>query len=356
MPNPALGIKKRVAIKKATTWGTAVACGAGDEILCLSGKANRDAPVVVDQSRGTGFSKDGTAGEISSNSPFVFNLRYEGLTSLLAAMIMGTAGAPAQQGVTAAYKHTLKWLADPYGLMICLAQLVTNYIEEIPTAKVNKVTISGEVGAEPLKIAVDLIGINREVASAINTLATFASVTVPSGADKNAVMFSHLVFRMNDASGAALGSGDIIYPGKFAVTIDRKLKGEPTGQYRTTGANPQDLTDEATPEGNPEIGLTLEFPTHTATTYMAALGADTRKKLDITATGAQIATPYNYQHLWQFPYLQLKNANPTDDRGRIKEPLEFIVHGASAAPTGMTGITDPLWWSIINTRTTDILG
>jgi hypothetical protein len=105
----------------------------------------------------------------------------------------------------------------------------------------------------------------------------------------------------------------------------------------------------------PELKLTLEFPTHSDATYLTALGSDNRYKMDITATGALLNASFYYKHLWQFPHLQLTTADPTDDAGRIKQPLEFLIHGASAAPTGMTGITDPLWWTVINKRTTDPL-
>lgn len=200
-----------------------------------------------------------------------------------------------------------------------------------------------------------MIGVNREIASVVNTLATFANVTIPAGGTTNPTLFSHLAFRMNDQGGAALGVGDLIYPSKFTLSAKRKIAGKHTGQYRTTGANPQDLIDQPSNEDLPEITLSLEFPTHTATTYLAALGTDTRKKLDITATGGLIEGAYYYQHKLEFPHLQLRTVNPTDDRGRIMEPLEFLVLGASAAPTGMVGLTDPFWWTVINKRTTDPL-
>ena len=354
MPNPISGIQQLLAIKKASAWGTALACGATDGMLFLSGQAKRNADVQIDQSRGKAFSLDGTAGPITSETSYTFNLRYAG-AELIAAMLMGTAGVPAQQAATTAYLHTLKWNTDPYGLMICLAKNMVAYIEEVASAKVSGLTISGEVGATPLQVTLDVIGINREVASAINTLATFANVTLPTDANANPVMFSHLVFRMNDVSAIALAAGDRIYPSKFTLSLKRKLKGEHTGAYRTTGANPQDLIDEPANDDFPELGLTLEFATHSATTYMAALGTDTRKKMDITATGALIASTYYYGHLWQFPHLQLKNVNPTDSKGRIQEPLEFIIHGSAAAAAGMAGITDPLWWSITSKRSTNPL-
>ena len=354
MPSPISGAQQLLAIKKAAAWNTAVACGATDGILFLSGQAKRSADVQVDESRGRSFSIDGTAGPIDCTTSYSFNLRYAGM-ELIAAMLMGIAGAPTVQGATAAYLHVLKWSTDPYGLMITVAKSMVAYIEEIPTAKVTGITISGEVGPKPLQVTLDVIGINREVASAINTLATYANVTLPTDANANPVMFSHLVFRMNNVADIALAAGDRIYPSKFSIGLKRKMKGEFTGEYRTTGTNPQDLSDEPSNDGFPELGITLEFPKHSAPTYMNALSSDARKKMDITATGAQIAAPYNYTHLWQYPHLQMKNANPTDDNGRIKEPLEFIVHGAAAAPLGMTGITDPLWWSITSKRTTNPL-
>ena len=354
MPSPISGARQALAIKKASAWNTAVACGAGDGVSFLSGQAGREATVEVDQSRGRAFSVDGTPGPISAPATFNFNLRYESLDVLIA-HFMGIAGAPVIQGAGPAYQNIYKFSPDIYGLFITLAKSMIAYIEEIPTAKVAGLTLSGEVGPKPLQLTVELIGVNREVASVVNTLATFANVTLPTGGDALPVMFSHLQFRMNDQSGLALAAGDIIQPSKFTLTLKRKLAGVYSGEFRTTGANPQDLIDEPANDGQPELGLTLEFPTHSGTTYLESLGTDTRKKLDITATGALIASTYYYKHLWQFPHLQLKNVKPTDDQGRIKEPLEFIVHGASAAPAGMTGITDPLWWTVVNKRTTDPL-
>lgn len=356
MPSPATGINQRIAIKKATTWGTAVACGAGDEILFLSGQPKRSAPVEIDQSRGSAFSKDGTPGQIDCPVTYNFNLRYIGLDVLIA-MFMGIAGAPTQQGATAAYKNIYKFSPDVYGLMVTIAKLMAPgmYIEEVPTAKITEITLTGEVGAKPLQLSISAIGINKELASAVNTLGTFASATLPTGADRNPVMFSQCVFRMNSQGGIALAGGDAINPSKFTLSLKRNLAGEYTGAYRTTATIPQDLRDEPSNAGLPDLKLTLEFPKHASSASQVDLGSDARKKADITMTGAQIAAPYNYQHLLQFPHLQMTNADPTDDQGRIKEPLEFAIHGASAAPTGMAGITDPLWWTVINTRTTDPL-
>ncbi len=351
---PSTGIIQRLAVKKAAAWDTAVACGAGDEVLMLTSPIKTSAPQTVDNSRGFGFAKDGTLGEIACSATLTMNLRYVGLDVLIAAF-MGIAGAPTQQGATTAYKNAYKFNPDVYGIFVTLAKLMGPYIQEVPTAKVTGITVSGQVGPDPLQLAVDVVGSRLEIASLVNTLATFANVTLATGADKNAVLFAQTVFRMNSQSGAALGGGDTIYPSKFTLALKRNLKGYYTGRYRTATTIPQDLIDEPTNEGLPDLKLTLEFPTHTTSTYLSDWGNDARKKLDITSTGTVISGVYNFQHLMQLPHLEIINDDPTDGNGRIAEPVELAILGASASPTGMAGITDPLWWSPINTRTTDPL-
>lgn len=361
MPNPLTGLKQSLAVKKAATWDTAVACVALDGIQFLSGQAKRDAPIEIDNSRGTAFAVDGTAGPITASGSYNFNLRYAG-ADVLIAMMMGIAGAPVIQGATTAYQGIYKWSPDVFGKMVTIAKRLvdnagTGYIEEIPTAKVVGLTITGEAGAKPLQLAVEVIGSNRKTASVINTVATFASVTVPTEGMTNPVLFSHLAFRMRGVDATALSGTDLIYPSKFTLSLKRTLKGEYTGANRTANANNiQDEIDEPTNDGFPELTLSLEFPTHSATTYMEALNDDTRKKCDITATAPGLAgVGYPYKHLWQFPHMQLVSANPTDDNGRIKEPLLFKLHGLATASAGMAGITDPLWWTVVNKRTTDPL-
>jgi hypothetical protein len=353
MPSPITGFGQTLGIKKASAWNVPAVCGTGNGLPFLSGQAGREAALSVAKSRGVSVANNATPGPIDCQAPYKFALRYEGFDVLLA-HFMGIAGVPVQQGATIAYQNILKWSPDIYGLFVTAAKNMTTYIEEIPTAKIAGITLSGEVGSEPLELEVELIGSNKEVASVVNTLATFANVT-NYGILPLPTMFSHLQFRMNDQSGLALAAGDVIYPSKFSLSAKRNLLGEYTGEYRTTGANPQDLRDEPSNNGLPDISLKLDFAKHTAATFLTALGNDTRKKMDIIATGPLIADTYYYQHKLQLPHLQLKNAKPTDDQGRLKEPLEFLVHAASAAPAGMTGITDPFWWTVINKRTGDPL-
>lgn len=345
------GVEIDAALKKAGTWNTAVAVGANDGILILPTSLKRDATVEIDDSLGTFISTDGQPGPVKVEGDIPMYLRYDSCDVLLA-MFMGVAGAPVIQGATAAYAYTYKWLENLDGKFVSFVKNMKNYIEEYPSLKVTGFTLKGEVG-KPLQIIFHVIGVNKVIDSAINTLATFNNVTFFEL--QNRVRMSEGVFRINDNSGAALSGTDQIYPSSIELSSKRKLKGEYTGQYKTSGVNIQDLIDEPTNDGQPELRLKLTFPRHTGTTNLLALGSDTRKKMDMTFTGGLIASTYYRKILCQLPHLQLMNVDPTDEQGVIKEPLEFIVHKAVTAPTGMTGITDPFWISGINRRTTDPL-
>jgi hypothetical protein len=348
------GIEIRTAVAKANMWGTAVAVGVGDGIMTLPQTIKKDFSLDIDDSQGNAWVKDGTPGPIKAEGGIPGYLRYDSLDLLLAMFMGASAGAPAQQGATIAYAQILKWAEKLDGLFVTLAKDMKNYILEVPSLKITGITIKGEVGAKPLQITFDGIGINKIVDSDVNTLVSFSTdVTWPEV--MNRVKFSEGIFRLNTQSGAALGEDDIIYPSSFELTAKRKMSGVYDGQYRTTGTSPQDLIDEPSNDGFPEASLKLEFPRHTSATYLTALNADTRMKMDMFFTGALIADPYYRQFGIQLPHLQLKNDDPTDEAGRIKEPLEFAVYGAVAAPEGMAGITDPFWISVINQQSQDML-
>lgn len=342
------GVEIKAAVKKATTWGTAVACGANNGIVILPTNIKRESSIAVDDSLGVFFGKDGLPGTVKVEGDIPAYVRYDG-QDLFLALYMGTAGAPTLQGSGAyAYTYKVKTLLD--GLFCTFIKNMKNYIDEKPSVKVAGLTIKGEVG-KALQVTFNVICNNKVVASVINTTSTFANVTWFE--EQNLVRFSEGVFRMNAQGGAALGGGDTVYPSSFEFTSKRKLAGEYSTQY--ISAIKQELIDEPCGDGVIESSLKLTFPRHTSSTYIADLVSDARKKMDITFTGGLIGGSYYRQFKLQFPHLQLKTVEPVDAQGNIKEPLEFVVHGCASAPTGMTGLTDPFWISGINRLSTDPL-
>ncbi|GJQ44861.1 MAG: hypothetical protein JETCAE04_06150 [Candidatus Jettenia caeni] len=251
-----------------------------------------------------------------------------------------------------AYNYIYKWNKIIDGLFCTFCLNMKDYIEEAVSVKVVGFTLKGDVG-NPLQIIFHVIANNKEYASIVNTTTTFNNVTYVE--KSNRVRFSEGVFRINDKSGAGLAAGDKVYPSAFELKVMRKLEGVYTGQYLDqTGTAKQELIDEPQNAGMPEVSLTLTFPRHTSTTYLTTLINDTRKKMDITFTGALIEGASYRSFKLQFPHLQLKNDNITEEPGIIKEPLEFLVQATSDTPLGM-GITDPFWISGTNRRNTDPL-
>ncbi len=362
-----LGTTQVLAVKKGASWGTSAAVmGAGDGMSYLSGVANHSAPVYIDDSRGQVYSMDGFLGPVTCAPKYSYFLRHNSslkvAPDLLIALFMGS--ATSVLAATPAYTNTYKFAKDTSGLFASIARGVMKldgtfaYVEDVPSAQVVGLTITGEAGPKPLTVEVECLGTNKIVDdSGVNKTSTITNVTMAETA--NGVNWSQLVFRLRSRDGTALSAGDKIYPSKWTLSMKRPMKGDYTGQVHTVqvtgGPLPQDVIDAPSNSDMPDLSLTLEFPIHADNSRLAAQLKDTRYKLDITATGALITGTTYYQQLWQFPHLQLMTVNPTDDNNRLKETLTFKIHGLSAATADMPGIAEPLWWTMINKLATSAL-
>lgn len=350
MPGVA-GVEMKYALKKGTTWGTAVAAGAGDGLLLLPTGLRRDAPIEVDDSQGLYYSADGTPGQISVAGDLPGYLRYDGL-DLLLALFAGSAGVPSLHVAgTISYDYVMDLADHSDGLFATFVRHWKNYVEEVRSLKVVSVTLKGERG-KPLQLILGTLG-DHSVYDGVNDATTFNNVTIAETGHR--VHFAQGAFRMNDQGGAALASGDLIYPNSFELTAKRKLTALASGLLTTGGSNPQDVIDEPVNDGMPEVSLKLGFPYHTGKVRLDELGVDTRKKADITFTGALIEGAIPRLFKLEFPHLQIKTVDVVDASGNIDEPVEFICHAASAAPAGMTGIVKPFRISGTNQRSTDPL-
>jgi hypothetical protein len=339
------GLEVRAALKKAVTWGTPVACGANDGVLLKGDSLKRAIESYPEDSLGQPFVTDRDQGEIKAEGGLEAYLRYDSLDLLIALVMGATGGAPTQQGATTAYAQKFTLADDLDGLFATVAVNKKVNVFEYPSAKLTGFTIKGEMG-KPVEVSFDVLADDEDPASTTNDLTSFANVTYAETA--NRVLMSQGVFRLNDESGAALGSGDEIKPSSFELTFKRPLE----GAYIVGGDN---RIDEPAMSGLPEVTLNLTFPRYTATTYLTALGADTRKKMDIVFTGALIETPYNREFKLQFPHLALLNAEAATAEGQIEHPLEFSCLATDTAPAGMTGILKPFQVDVINKQSTDVL-
>ena len=346
------GSEMKYALKKGAAWGTAVEVGADDGLLLLpTGVKSGDAAVEIDDSQGLFWSVDGTPGQVKVDGDLPGYLRYDGC-DLLLALFMGSAGVPVLQdpGI-ASYDYTYDLADHLDGLFATFVRHWKNYVEEIRSLKAISLTLRGERG-KPLQLAVGCIG-DHSVRDGVNSAASYANVTI--GETAHRVHMAQGVFRVNDQSGAALAVGDLIRPNSFELTVTRKVTQTASGALTTGGSSPRDVIDEPVNDGMPEVSLKLGFPYHTSKTRLDEMGTDARKKMDMVFTGALIEGAIHRQFVLQLPHLQYKSTDVVDEAGNIKEPVEFICHGAAVAPTGMDGVIKPFQISGTNQRASDPL-
>jgi len=340
-------------MRKGAIWGTAVACAAGDGFLGLPWSADPDNSTVVDDSLGQFFATDASPGQTKLEPTVNMYLRYndEVVLSMLAALF-GTAGAPTTHASgTLSKDHLLKIAKQVDGLFFTLAaKLGTGFVEEIPSWKVAKLEITWETG-KPVQMKFSGPGFDLVVDSTINTLATFNSVTILETANRG--YMGQTVFRMNDASGGALTGTDKIGPSKVTLTLERKLTGV-YGSYVDAGAG-RDLIDEPTNDGLFSGSLSMTFPRTSSNTARLKIKGNTSQKMDITMTGPIIENAIPYMITFTLPNLKPKKIANPHKQGIIENTREYDVLGATTAPTGMTGQTDPCWCALTNKITTDLL-
>jgi hypothetical protein len=345
----ATGVELKAALKKAAAWGTAVACGANDGVLVLPHSLKKDRPNNIDDSLGLYFPNDSDPGAIKVEGDVPAYLRYDGLDLLIALAMGETGGAPTQPDNVNdpnTYQQVFTLADSLDGLFATFPVDNRVHIDEYPSLKVTGFTLKGEVG-KPLEVSFHCIGDDRLVDSSVNTAVTFANVTYFETGSR--VLMSQGVIRMNDASSAALGAGDEIYPSSFELSFKRNM----AGVYGAGGVS--DKIDEPTNNGMPEVTLKLEFPRYTSGVHFTDWDTNTVKKLDMTFEGSIIDVNYKRKFRLQLPNLKYAGVELPVEKGILKHPVEFNCLGADTAPAGMAGITRPFQADVTNRQTADVL-
>lgn len=348
MGNPISGREIIIGLKKASAWRTAVACGATDGVLITGESFRYSIEHLQDDSAALAFIQRTDKGKLESSGSLEGYMRYEGLDVAIA-LIMGTAGTPSLESTSLAYSNSYVMATNLSGLFATLAMLKkSDKVFEYPSVKLHGFRLSGEMNA-PVKFSIDGIANKRDMASTTNTSATMANVTYP---DKgNRIIFdSNTHFWLNDESGDALDSGDVIYPASFELGFTRPVEGDLV-------AGNEDI-DEPSGTGFPEPTLTLNFPRYNDAnhTHFTDFEAFTRKKMEIYFKGVLIEDTSYYEFKISLPNLKIIDPDAAiSGPGKIPTSLSFKVLGTDTAPTGMTGITKPFQIDVINTRTTDPL-
>jgi len=335
------------ALKQASTWGTAVAVGAGDGLLVSSdGNPSLKQTYSSTDAIGQVMALDGDLGlyepiDFAPEFGGKCGLQYApGAVGSAIAALFGSE-AVAQQGASAAYKHTLTW-ADTMTDFFTFATERPGDIWEVPSAVCYKLSL--KLGDGKVQGSIGLRGNLLKNDSTTNTATQLDAVTPEATA--NFVKFQHGVVRMNAQSGDALDSGDIIEVSDFSLEFERAVDAQHIlgGSYI---AQPKEASFSI------KVKLTLPYATSTNVAYLDLFKDMTAQKMDIVFTGGVADTGYNYSFSFFFPRLKLVAPPDVKLEDIIKNGLEFVAEEAASAPTGMNS-TRP-YIEIVNLRTTNYI-
>lgn len=356
----AKGYQGIVGLKKATVWGTAVACGALDGLEVHSANVVANRGIIARKGitgRVTQLTPD--MGNVDVNGPITLPLRYEGAGRLIAGLF-GTAGVPTTVDTTAR-THVFKIADSTDGIFWTLAYevLKDTLVYEFNTLKITGITLRWSTPGH-VEIEVRTIGHNFSDASATNTTTTIDTITTPTYNEIAQARQAAGGVLMNAQSGGALGAGDAVYVTGGEITFERPLNAVFTSEFGDKSSEPEPPSGD-----DPFFKVTgsltfanLQNGTGGNSAFVAEQIARTRKKMTILFTGDNLAgsATKKYEHKLFFPDVVFGEGKPTLAAGTLGWQAPFESHHVTAAPTGFTaGYVDACTWENTNQIATDVL-
>lgn len=342
------GFQLKQGIKKATTWGTAVTCGAGNGISAKIAKSLSPTtyrPLQI--GTGAAFSPKPTLGAIRPQVTLSGDLGYNNNFPLILSAFMGTeaVGAEITTG-QADYKHTLTLNTTRNATYLTWGyQHDGSTSIEAPTAVVQSVTIKTTSIPGILEWTAVLFA-NNIITGVTNTFSALGNVTVPD-AEVTDCDYSDL-WEINSQGGGALSSSDASAITSWSLTLTQPMEfvDEIKG---AAGLNVPRIT------GLAEAKLSLGLKDSVDQAWWIAFLASSTFKGKFLLSGTQIGTGSFKSITTYLPSLMLITDPKEDIQSEGANPvtLDFECVKATANPTGMTS-TYP-YFEIINGLSTSFI-
>jgi hypothetical protein len=328
-------------IGTTSSWGTATAVGAGDGVWVTDDlKVQLKMQVDEDDSAGQDFiGSMQVANHEAVKAEIPTLLHYNDLfQNVYWALACGTGGtAPAAVGTSTAYTNTFEPATNKTGLFATIVRDKVTFIEEVVNAKCTGFELSfGDNGRG--EVTWMFAGNKVKVDSTVNTATQVAALTFPTQGLR--AFFKQAVFRVNAASGGALGTGDTLQ-----VTDLKIAYKQPMDELFVAG-----LDYVIQPEDNkyPDISVEWTFARLDSATddYIGYHRDNTSLKGDLTLTGPlAVGTATYYGLLMQFPNLIVMEAPTPFKKGAENvhpsvKAMAYKVTGTQG-PTGMTAVMKP---------------
>lgn len=346
----------KIGLKKGSVWGTAVAVSSG---MYLYGR------ITVSGGDDGYFPSDlGFAGKRTTQTYMKRNLQVTLTTDLaysqafMAAVtsVMGTESTPTETtGGQGDYARNIDLADSNVGLYWTMAWLQEDDdLCELASIKWTGFTITQEANGVG---TVTVTG----VADNLTILAGGAASSVANITGNTPLTYQSAVlggtnhyFRINADTGAGLTSGENKPILSYTLSLQRTL--DPL--YALRGVNTK-YSLEPTPLGDIVGNLTFQLAyidDSVQDLILDWLNKNTLKA-EIFMDGAQIAAGVNTSYKFQMPYLQSDGPLPSGydapaKNQRMQPSISLAMLKRSAAPTGMTGVTDYLRIVSIDRRST----
>lgn len=346
----------RIGIIPGSTWRTAVAITGAQLVhgrYTLSNSRGEFRPEDVGFSN---FITEIVKLQESVSITLRTRLRYGCVANQIVAQILGQDTSVETTGGQSDYAHTLKMTETNDGKFTTLAAsygTLANDILEFPSVKWHTMELSGVINDVPTLVATGIAD-RVVVTGATNALTNLTGASYQDDINYASlgVASSGHYFRMNAQGGAGLASGDNKKIMEYTLNVTRNLQ----PMWVLDGANSR-YTEEPK-QLDPHVGsLRLKFSRILASEIdlLTMWNTNAKQKAELFFDGSQIGTGVNRSYKIQLPSLEPagefpRNFDLQNNNSRMQPEFTFNMLKASAAPTGMTGVTDYLAWTAINTR------
>ena len=346
------GAQTKAGVKIASTWGTAVACGAGNSFAGEISPSFNVSEITARQiGSGAYMLSNATRGSVIPTVSLTADLGYRNNCDVLLAQFMGTAAAPTEVTVGQAdYKHVITFNSTLNAKYVTLAfETTTATVMEFPTCAVQSIGIATTGVPGYLDFTAELLANTVELSSAVNTNATLATTTFTEGTPELVAVDLVDKFRTNAQSGAAVGAGDQYNITGFNLSMNRPQEIIP--EIKGAAGNPAPVASDLL-DGTLSIDV-RQLADHA---YYTIWSAETARKALIQIEGTQIGTGTNKSFSIYIPRMLLvtEPQYALTDQGTNTLSMEFRLLKAATAPTGMTGSTYP-YFEIVNGLSTSLL-
>lgn len=345
------GAQTKAGVKVASTWGTAVACGAGNS---FAGEISPNFNVNEITSRQIGSGaymlSTATRGNLVPTVSLTADLGYRNNCDILIAQMLGTSGVPTEQTVGEGdYKHVITFNPTLNAKYVTLAfETSSTTTMEFPTCAVQSFGIATTSVPGYLDFTAELLASGVNLSSSTNTNASLANATFTEGvAELVAVDFSD-TYRTNDQSGAAVASGDQYNITGFELSLNRPQEIIP--EIKGSAGNSAPIGTDLF-EGTFNVNV-KELADHS---YYTIWSAETARKASIAIQGTQIDAGVNKSFTINLPRMLLvtEPQYALTDPGTNTLALNFRLLKAASNPTGMSSVYP--YFEIINTLSTSLL-